>query len=293
VVESVVGPWAKEKLNCLAKYLEEYTKILRKQPGFTYIYVDAFSGSGTHRVRETRVRDTAQLDFTLLKNHLDEDSGHQEYLKGSPRVALEIQYPFSKYVFIESDPARARDLEALRDAHPERANDIVVRTGDCNEYISKRLLDPRRSWAKLRAVVFLDPFGMQVPWQTIERMAKTKAIEVFVNFPVGMAIQRLLRRDAQYTPSQQKKLDQYFGSSEWFDVVYRSSTGLFGAPLRDKAADSNLALTRWYQLRLKEHFGFASDPRLIRRSSNRPLYYLIHAGPNKTGARIAQYILST
>jgi len=55
---------------------------------------------------------------------------------------------------------------------------------------------------------------MQAPWQTIERLAKTKAIEVFVNFPVGMAIQRLLRRDAQCTPSQQKKLDQYFGSSE-------------------------------------------------------------------------------
>jgi three-Cys-motif partner protein len=87
VVESVVGPWAKEKLSCLAKYLEEYTKILRKQPGLAYIYVDAFSGFGTHRVRENRVRDTAQLDFTLLRNHLDEDSGHQEYLKGSPRVS--------------------------------------------------------------------------------------------------------------------------------------------------------------------------------------------------------------
>jgi len=94
VVESVVGPWAKEKLNCLAKYLEEYTKILRKQPGLAYIYVDEFSGSGTHRVRETRGRDAAQLDFTLLKNDLDEDSGHQEYLKVPHELLLKFSIRF-------------------------------------------------------------------------------------------------------------------------------------------------------------------------------------------------------
>jgi three-Cys-motif partner protein len=52
----------------------------------------------------------------------------------------------------------------------------------------------RVDWRKWRAVVFLDPFGMQVPWKTIAALAQTAAIEVFLNFPVGMSIQRLLKR---------------------------------------------------------------------------------------------------
>ena len=43
-----VGPWAREKLDHLRRYLVEYTKkILSKQPWCEqYIYIDAFAGSG-------------------------------------------------------------------------------------------------------------------------------------------------------------------------------------------------------------------------------------------------------
>ena len=69
----------------------------------------------------------------------------------------------------------------------------------------------------------------------------------------------------------------HLGSPDWFDVVYQKATGLFGETV-DKAADSNIALTRWYRKRLKGLFGFSSSARLVRSSSNHPLYYLIHAG---------------
>ena len=61
---------------------------------------------------------------------------------------------------------------------------IAIRQQDCNKYLRETFL--RRKWEKLRAIVFLDPFGMQVPWNTIELLAETRAVEVFVNFPVGM-----------------------------------------------------------------------------------------------------------
>jgi three-Cys-motif partner protein len=288
--ESSVGPWAKEKLDCLGRYLHEYTRILRKQPGFRYVYVDAFSGSGIYRIHGHTRKDTDQLDLSDVTQHLFENPEHQEYIKGSPRVALAIEHPFSTYVFVEADPQRVKLLKNIQADYPDR--DIKVREHDCNEYIARTLLDSRRSWAKLRAVVFLDPFGMQVPWRTIERLASTKAIEVFVNFPVGMAVQRLLPRDGMFTPRQRTKLDQYFGSAEWFDVVYHRDSGLFGGLMTTKVPDSNVALTQWYQRRLRQRFGYVSPARLIRSSSNRPLYYLIHAGPNKTGARIAKHILS-
>src|SRR5436853_1593410 len=97
-----------------------------------------------------------------------------------------------------------------------------------------------RSWKHRRGLVFLDPFGMQVPWSTIELLAKTKAIEVFINFPVSMAIQRLLRRDARFSNEQRARIDLYLGSPNWFDVVYQKGTGLFGETV-DKAADSKIS----------------------------------------------------
>jgi hypothetical protein len=35
-----------------------------------------------------------------------------------------------------------------------------------------------RNWQKERAVVYLDPYGMQVEWSTIEALAATKAIDL-------------------------------------------------------------------------------------------------------------------
>lgn len=45
-----VGPWAKEKLDILARYLDFYTKVLKNQPWRT-IYIDAFAGGGSAKVR--------------------------------------------------------------------------------------------------------------------------------------------------------------------------------------------------------------------------------------------------
>lgn len=46
-----------------------------------------------------------------------------------------------------------------------------------------------------RAVVFLDPFGMQVEWRTIERIGQTKAIDLWILFPLGVAVNRFLTKD--------------------------------------------------------------------------------------------------
>lgn len=285
---ATVGPWAREKLDCLAKYLDAYTKILRKQTHLTYIYIDAFSGAGRHRIRTTN--DSAdQLDLAIVAQLVRDDPEHQEFVAGSPRVALDIKHPFQKYIFIEQDSDRAHALEELKKDYfgPE----ILVRQDDCNHYIGTTLLNPKRAWANLRAVIFLDPFGMQVPWRTIERIGNVKHIEVIINFPVGMAIQRLLRRNAEFTTKQRRRLDQYFGSADWHRVVYERKTGLFGE-ITNKVGDSNTALTNWYRDRLAQHFRFVSSARLIRSTRKQPLYYLIHAGSNRTGARIADYILS-
>lgn len=57
---AVVGPWAKEKLEALERYLDFYTKVLKNQRWRT-IYVDAFAGGGRALVRA----DSAQVDESI------------------------------------------------------------------------------------------------------------------------------------------------------------------------------------------------------------------------------------
>ena len=131
---------------------------------------------------------------------------------------------------------------------------------------------------------------MHVPWNTIAALGETRAIEVFINFPVGMAIQRLLKRRGDFTAKERNKLDRYFGTDEWFDLLYQKYDDLLGEHVV-KDANAGDTLVKWYCKRLKEVFSYVSSAREIQSQAGRPLYYLIFAGPNKTGAHIAEKVL--
>lgn len=285
-----VGPWVKEKLQCLDKYLSAYTKILRKQKFKGYFYIDAFAGPGMLKVRQKRPNSSLQQSLFEVSEYGKEDTDEAKYINGSPNVALKLEYPFTDYIFIDIDKQRLNRLRKLEAVYydeqlPRR---IHIRNQDCNKYLGTLLKNTR--WNQWRGVVFLDPFGMQVPWSTIAKIGKTRAIEVFINFPVGMAIQRLLKNSGEFTQEERHKLDQYFGTNEWYDLLYDSTQDLFGEKTQ-KIQRAGDRLVSWYRGRLKEVFGFVSTAREIQNTRGRPLYYLIFAGPNKTGAKIANDVL--
>jgi three-Cys-motif partner protein len=281
-----VGPWAREKLDRLRAYLGAYTIILSKQRWAKSVYVDAFAAAGRAAVRSRPKAKSANLP--LLDWSSIGDSEAREVIDGSPRVALSVDPPFNYYVFIERDPERLKLLHGLREEFKGR--EVLIREQDCNGYLKERFASPDLKKKGYRAVVFLDPFGMQVPWSTLELLAKTGAVEVIINFPVGMAIQRLLRRDAKLTPNVRSKLDDYFGDPGWYEVVYSAEQDLFGDVVR-KADDAADRLVDWYRRRLKAAFGHASPARLIKNSHGGHLYYLVFAGPNETGLKIASQVL--
>ena len=284
-----VGPWAQEKLTCLRKYLHAYTTILSRQEWLKgYFYIDAFAGPGTHKIRQKQTDDPTQKLLLEVSGHGRQGVDEAEYISGSPRVALELEKPFTDYVFIETDSKRFSQLEVLEEKYKDSKQRIYLRKEDCNDYLRKLL--KRINWHQWRGVIFLDPFGMQVPWKTIAAIGKTKAIEIFINFPLGMAIQRLLKKSGQFTAKERRKLDQYFGTDEWYDQLYECEQGLFGENITKKQ-NSGDVLVRWYLKRLKDVFPHVSAAREIQNPKGRPLYYLIFAGPNATGAKIANYVL--
>ena len=284
--DNSVGPWAKEKLDALGQYLNFYTTVLKNQSHWLRgtIFVDAFAGPGLSRVR---TKQHSKEPPGLFGPDSESDPAEVEFLKGSPRVALELKNPFSSYIFVERDPQRIVELNGLKG---EYASSISVREDDANVALQEWLTSGI-DWKHYRAVVFLDPFGMQVPWTTIEALARTKAIEVIINFPLGMAIQRLLIKSGDIPQGWQLSLDIFFGSKEWRELVYESKSDLFG-PQVSKVSDSGLKLLEWYRGRLRSIFGHVSTARLIKNTRGSPLYYLIWAGPNKKGLDGVEHILS-
>ena len=90
-------------------------------------------------------------------------------------------------MFIERSAAKREALEALKTEFPDRADAIKVLPGDANENLKEIC---RKRWAQHRAVLFLDPFGMQVEWSTIEAVAKTKSVDMWLLFPLGIGVNR-------------------------------------------------------------------------------------------------------
>lgn len=282
-----VSPWAKDKLDALERYLDFYTKVLKNQPWRT-IYLDAYAGGGRSVIRAEERPRPAGPDLFGEMPPIDADA--RELISGSPRVALGIANHFDRYVFVDPNANRAAELDALRAEFQQIRTINVLRAtaGEGIAWVTAQQIH-RRSH---RGVAFLDPFGAKLEWASIQRLADTGLFEVFINFALSMAIQRMLPNSGEVPEGWGATLDNYFGSRAWFDEVYQRRGGLFATTGHEKRADYSDRLLELYRERLRSAFGYVSTPRLIRNTRGAPLYHLLWAGPHKKGLEGANYILS-
>ena len=260
-----IGPWSEIKLDILRDYAAPYSKIL-KSYGFRHGYIDAFSGPGLH-VRK---------------------SGGEEVL-GSPLVALGVEPPFDEYHFIDLDGEK---VDFLRGQVGDRP-DVTFYNADSNEVMLESVL-PRFTYAKrTRALCVLDPYALTLDWRVVCAAGKSQAVEVFINFPV-MQMNRNCKKEniSEILAGELKAMDRFWGDRSWHSAMFRPSaqTNLFGDEELDKT--ENRDLVKAYCKRLKEAagFGFVAEPLAMRNSIKAVVYYLIFAGPNKTGWKIVQDI---
>ena len=271
------GDWTEEKLRRVQKYLKAYNVALKKQR-FTREYIDAFAGTGYREVKQP----DSQAGL-LLPELVEEDC--QDFLDGSASIALKIEPPFDKFTFIERNAAKYLELCKLKERHPNR--EISTLQGDANDRIREICLG---RWDYRRAVLFLDPFGMQVPWDTIRLIASTRSIDMWLLFPLGVAVSRLLKKDGKIEESLRRSLDVLFGEPDWFDAFYKTetSTDLFGQEKISIYKVDFRSMERYFIDRLRSIFpGVAENPLQLRNSKNVPLYLLCFAAGNAKGAPIA------
>lgn len=278
------GEWTQKKLQALEKYLKAYMTIMRGNPkaqNFKVTYLDGFAGSG---VRYASSSGASEPEASLFEEDFGE-AAVQDFYNGSPRIALDIEKKFDHYIFVEKKPAWSAKLQQLKHEYPDL--DIQVVQGDCNEFIHEWCNSLQ--WND-RALVFLDPYGMQVEWTTLEALARTEKADVWLLVPLGSAIMRLLVRKQTPPENWRKSLDRLFGSDEWLPQFYQVSEvpTLFGDEEETIRTANFETVARFFVQRLRGIFaGVLDRPAVLRNSKNIPLYVLCFAASNPKGAPTA------
>lgn len=281
------GGWTEQKLSIVKSYLMAYQQVMKNQR-FETLFIDAFAGTG--------YRNNSQMNFNNLLFPIDDFEETDKFLAGSSRIALEISPPFSQYIFIEKDQEKCTELENLKKDFPN--SNISIINEDAN--IAIKEIVRRLKWNS-RAVLFLDPYGMSVEWDTIKLIAETKKIDLWYLFPLGIGVNRLLVRDGVFPEGFKEKLDRIFGDTSWKEEFYRKvrKRNLFGEVTTEVQKIANFHSIEGYILkRLKTIFAGVADRSLtLYNSKNSPLYLLCFAVGNKNGKsialKIAQYILGS
>lgn len=268
-----VGEWAEDKLELLEKYLRAYARIMHRQVpkwlqgGFHYI--DAFAGAGYARKKE------------------------EGYLiEGSPAIALKVEPAFWSYHFVEVSPERVELLKRLRGEFPGKSMKIYRK--DANLVLREEIVTWLEESEKLiRAFIFLDPYGLQVQWKTIESLGSLKGnaqVDIFVNFPLMGVHRAALPTKRRPSESQMVLLKKVIGDAkvkQVIDEVYAEHLTLFP----DIRGIEKLKLgAEWlagiYRCRLTSIFEYVSDAVIMRNSKNAPLYVLTLASHRQVAVNI-------
>lgn len=272
-MEGEGGPWTVKKLEKVQEYLRRYQDVMLNQARLETIYIDAFCGGGRVKLRGAR-------DFT----------------EGSALQALALERPFSQYHFVEKSRS---SLNRLRNQIEERNKErrVEYHAGDVNSILPKIVsaLKPHH-----RAVIFADPYGMQLEWSTIKSIGAVPRCDFWLLVPTGMGMMRLATRNPnRRTKAWERRLDCFLGEQDWRTRWY-SSTGqanLFDASIESVRTANVDTMTRDFQDRLRTAFPCVADNALHLKDGNKILFTLMFACSNPSpkahgiAKRIANHLL--
>jgi len=179
------GDWIRRKHH----YLDHYcgiTAMAMKNRFKSRVFVDVMAGPGLCKLKDTG-----------------------EELFGSPLTAM--KHPFTKFVFIESDPIMAAALEKRVQAHP-KAELATVISEDWTKVVTTGQLD-----FEGLVVAFVDPTGIaQAPWTAVERLLRgNRSIDLLTTLQYSMGITLNLYQYVDAEPEKTTALDVFLGERDW------------------------------------------------------------------------------
>lgn len=294
--EAFGGGWSDQKLAVIRQYLQFYNTALSKSP-FRRVYIDAFAGSGRTKPKDKEKDSSHRVDDNYLLFFDESSSTSEEFTKfrhGSPLLALETIPEFHEFIFIERDPKALVQLKnQIEKSGQLKGRSVQFFQEDANEALPRIA---KENWIPRRAVVFLDPFALHIRWSTLQAIAKTQAMDMWLLFP-AMAVNRMLPRDGEIPANWAYRLTETFGDDSWRQTFYTKEehshhSGFlpgFSLPSVDrKVNDPFDRLSYYFVQRLKTIFtGVIEAPLTLKMDGGAPLFLLYFAVNNKKGASIA------
>jgi three-Cys-motif partner protein len=270
-VPDEIGPWSEIKLEIIEKYGPAYTKAFAGEKGrnLKRYYVDGFSGAGLHVAKKGK-----------------------HVIEGSPARALKVAPPFDGFFFIDMNKDKTDYLAQQCGGR----SDVTILTGDCNEHLMNTVFPKIKYELYTRALCLLDPYGMHLSWDVIKQAGQSRAIDMFLNFPI-MDINRnaLTRNPDKAAPENLERMNRLWGDASWRDIAYVKSDqhSLFGDP-PELLKQDNETIAKAFRQRLREVAGFAYVPEPIpmRNKNNAVLYYLFFAAAHPTADKIIKDIFA-
>lgn len=287
------GSWTEQKLDAFAKYVKAYLTIMnthRDQYNWKLIYFDGFAGSGS-RGRQQNCNEINKTLFDL--SDIDENDCNV-YIGAAEIVAsLDGIRGFDYYYFNEKDEESRESLQRKLSKYESNGKRFEFRSHDANEEV-KKLANAQLHNNKLKSLVLLDPFGMQLDWESISSLKNCSA-DVWILLPSGVIINRLL--DGKGNLKFGTKLQKFFGINEIeikkFFYENRTEQTLFGEDERlYKLPNAISRIADLYITKLKEVFNFVTDkPLILYNTRGTPIFHFVFASNNSTATKIASQIV--
>jgi three-Cys-motif partner protein len=263
-----IGYWSELKLEIVEKYGSAYTMAFANQKGLKKFYIDAFSGAGVHVSKRTGAQ-----------------------IEGSPARALRVSPPFDHFYFIDLDAGKTKHLETLCAGR----TDVTIHTGDSTLYLRQQLLPTIKYENYNRALCLLDPYGLHLDWEVMQQAGQSRAVDMFLNFPVMDMNRNAIWKNADQAPQDGiDRMTRFWGDESWKDAAYAESPqqNLFSGP--DLIKQSNDAIVASFRDRLMKvaGFQFVPEPLAMKNSNNAIVYYLFFASQKPVAQKIIDGIFA-
>jgi three-Cys-motif partner protein len=255
-----IGYWSELKLEIVEKYGSAYAKAFRNTRLKKY-YIDGLCGAGVHLSKKTATQ-----------------------VEGSPARALKILPPFDEYYFIDIDEEKTSYLQTICGSR----SDVHIHTGDATEYLTKELLPKIQFTNYERALCLLDPYGLHIDWEVMYQAGQSKAIDMFLNFPVMDMNRNAIWKNPERVPQDGiERMTKFWGDESWKQAAYAESQqgSFFG---REMVKQGNNEIVAAFRQRLKKNAGFkfVPEPLPMRNSNNAVVYYLFFASQKPVAEKI-------
>lgn len=255
------GAWTQEKLDIVDHYTSFYVTAL-KNKNFVLHYADAFAGTGKQDI------DTSDSQDSFLPI---------EEMKGSVERVLDIG-GFDKYYFNDINPQHYDALKQLIEDKNLKGNAFAWNL-DANEFVERfcNHLGPND-----RAVLFVDPYKHEFKWESLELVASTGRIDIWILIPFGEVLRLAPNCKSSLTESGSRILSSLLGTDDWQDSFYNPAPSeniddLFGEVELEEKSDQRVkkeAVESYITMRLESIFKVVLGPHPLNNAKNSQLFSL-------------------